>query len=211
MSETNKDIIRRYQDAYNRNDLDVLEEVLDPNWKTNGWPEVMPQTIESAKELYQVLLASFPDLSYETLDLIAEGDKVVQHWKMRGTFKGEIFGVPPTGELHVVPPSVEVSYSYPARPLPEVSVAPDAVTVTEAVLVHVSDPPVRVVGAAGAVRSSLAVLAAPAVPGVQAEALPARSTERTWTSVAPSAVTVVPFPTAPLDQDEPLLVEVRNS
>jgi predicted ester cyclase len=99
VSDTNKDIIRRYQDAYNRNDLDVLDEVLDPNWTTNGWPEVMPQTIDAAKELYQVLLASFPDLSYETLDLIAEGDKVVQHWKMRGTFKGEIFGVLPTGEL----------------------------------------------------------------------------------------------------------------
>ena len=99
MSETNKDIIRRYQDAYNRNDLDVLDEVLDPNWTTNGWPEVMPQTIEAVKELYQVLLASFPDLHYETLDLIAEGDKVVQHWKARGTLKGELFGLPPTGEV----------------------------------------------------------------------------------------------------------------
>jgi predicted ester cyclase len=102
VSEANKDIVRRYQDAYNRNDLDVLDEVLDPNWTTNGWPEVMPQTIENAKELYQVLLASFPDLSYETLDLIAEGDTVVQHWKARCTFKGELFGVvPPTGELIV--------------------------------------------------------------------------------------------------------------
>ena len=99
MSETNKDIIRRYQDAYNSNDLDVLDEVLDPNWKTNGWPEVMPQTIEAVKELYQVLLASFPDLHYETLDLIAEDDKVVQHWKARGTLKGELFGLPPTGEV----------------------------------------------------------------------------------------------------------------
>ena len=99
MSETNKDIIRRYQDAYNRNDLDVLDEVLDPNWTTNGWPDVMPQTIEGVKELYQVILASFPDLHYETLDLIAEGDKVVQHWKARGTLKGELFGLPPTGEV----------------------------------------------------------------------------------------------------------------
>jgi predicted ester cyclase len=99
VSDTNKDIIRRYQDAYNRNDLDVLDEVLDPNWTTNGWPEVMPQTIEGAKELYQMLLAGFPDLSYETLDLIAEGDKVVQHWKARGTFKGEMFGLPPTGNV----------------------------------------------------------------------------------------------------------------
>ena len=98
MSETNKDIIRRYQDAYNSNDLDVLDEVLDANWTTNGWPEVMPQTIDGAKELYQVILASFPDLHYETLDLIAEGDKVVQHWKARCTFKGEFMGIPPTGE-----------------------------------------------------------------------------------------------------------------
>ena len=99
MSETNKDIIRRYQAAYNRNDLDVLDEVLDPNWTTNGWPELMAQTIEGAKKLYQVLLASWPDLQYLTLDLIAEGDKVVQHWKARGTFKGEIFGLQPTGEV----------------------------------------------------------------------------------------------------------------
>lgn len=98
MSETNKDIIRRYQDAYNSNELDVLDEVLDPNWTTNGWPEVMPQTIEGAKELYQVILASFPDLHYDTLDLIAEGDRVVQHWKARCTFKGEFMGIPPTGE-----------------------------------------------------------------------------------------------------------------
>lgn len=99
MSEANKDVVRRYQDMYNRNELDDLHEVLDPNWTTNGWPEVMPQTLESANELYQMLLGSWPDLQYLTLDLIAEGDKVVQHWKARGTFKGEIFGLQPTGAV----------------------------------------------------------------------------------------------------------------
>ncbi len=99
VSEANKDIVRRYQEIYNRNQLEDLHEVLDPNWTTNGWPEVMPQTFEAAKELYQMLLASWPDLEYLTLDLIAEGDKVVQHWKARGTFKGEIFGLQPTGEV----------------------------------------------------------------------------------------------------------------
>jgi ketosteroid isomerase-like protein len=35
MSETterNKEIVRRYQDAYNSNDLDVLDELLAPDW-----------------------------------------------------------------------------------------------------------------------------------------------------------------------------------
>ena len=99
MSETNKDSIRRYQEAYNKNDLDVLDEILDPNWTSNGWPEGIPRTIEDAKQLYQMILQSFPDTHYDTLDLIAEGDKVVQRWKLRATFKGEILGLPPTGEV----------------------------------------------------------------------------------------------------------------
>jgi len=99
VSETNKDSIRRYQEAYNKNDLDVLDEILDPNWTSNGWPEGIPRTIEDAKQLYQMILQSFPDTHYDTLDLIAEGDKVVQRWKLRATFKGEILGLPPTGEV----------------------------------------------------------------------------------------------------------------
>jgi predicted ester cyclase len=99
VSEMNKDIIRRYQQAYNDNDLSVLDEVLDPEWTCNCWPEGIPRNIEGAKQLYQMVLQSFPDTHYETLDLIAEGDNVVQRWRMRATFKGEILGLQPTGRV----------------------------------------------------------------------------------------------------------------
>ncbi len=99
MSEANKEIIRRYQDAYNTNNLDVLDELLAPDWKTNGWIEGVPQSIESAKELYRGVLEAFPDIQWMTLDLLADGDWVVQRTLMRGTFKSELAGLQPTGEV----------------------------------------------------------------------------------------------------------------
>jgi len=100
MSEANKEIIRRYQDAYNTNNLDVLDELLAPDWKSNGWPEGVPQSIEAAKAFYQAVLASFPDVHFTTLNLVAEGDWVVQRTVARGTFKGEpLAGLQPNGKL----------------------------------------------------------------------------------------------------------------
>ena len=99
MSEANKDIVRRYQEAYNTNNLEILDEVLAPNWKTNAWPEGVPQSLDLAKEFYQGVLQSFPDIQWHTQQLVAEGDWVVQRHHARGTFKGELAGLPPTGEV----------------------------------------------------------------------------------------------------------------
>ncbi|MCA1844922.1 MAG: ester cyclase, partial [Actinobacteria bacterium] len=94
MSETterNKGIVRRYQDAYNSNDLDVLDELLAPDWKTQAFPtDLMEQTIENVKAVHQSLLESFPDLHITTHELIAEGDVVVQSYTVRGTHRGDM-------------------------------------------------------------------------------------------------------------------------
>jgi predicted ester cyclase len=97
MSEANKDLIRRYQDAYNDRELDRLDELLHPAWTSNNWPEAVPQSIENAKMLHGMFVESFPDLHVTTEDLFAEGDRVAQRWRVRGTHKGEIIGLPPTG------------------------------------------------------------------------------------------------------------------
>ena len=59
------------------------------------------------KILGGAVLQAFPDVHASILDLIAEGDKVVERTEAGGTHKGEFNGVPPTGrpvkwsELHV--------------------------------------------------------------------------------------------------------------
>ena len=40
----------------------------------------------------------FPDLSCTIEEQVAEGEKVVTRWTVRGTHQGEFFGVPATGE-----------------------------------------------------------------------------------------------------------------
>jgi predicted ester cyclase len=41
---------------------------------------------------------AFPDLQVPTEDMIAEVDKVVTRWTARGTHKGDLMGIPPTGK-----------------------------------------------------------------------------------------------------------------
>jgi steroid delta-isomerase-like uncharacterized protein len=99
MSEANKEIVRRYQEAYNTNNLDLLDELLAPDWTSNGWPEGVEQSIESAKGFYQMVLQAMPDLQFIALNLVAEGDWVVQRTVARGTFKNELAGLPPNGRV----------------------------------------------------------------------------------------------------------------
>jgi predicted ester cyclase len=44
---------------------------------------------------------AYPDMHVTVDDLIAEGDRVIAFWTMRGTHQGQCFGVQPTGR-HVV-------------------------------------------------------------------------------------------------------------
>jgi predicted ester cyclase len=46
----------------------------------------------------RVLRPAFPDLSVEIHDQVAEGDKVTTRKTIRGTHRGELFGIPPTGK-----------------------------------------------------------------------------------------------------------------
>lgn len=98
MSEQNKEIVRRWQEAYNRGEYDELDDLLAPDWVTNGWLEGVPKTIDMAKELDRSIKAGQPDLHYITHDLIAEGDRVVQLCTLVATHNVEVFGCPPTGK-----------------------------------------------------------------------------------------------------------------
>lgn len=61
-------------------------------------PDADVQGIEEAKQYYSTYLSAFPDISFSVEDVVADGDKVVTRWTVRGTHQGEVedFG-PPTG------------------------------------------------------------------------------------------------------------------
>ena len=96
--EDNKNIVRRYQEIYNRNDLDALSEVLAEDLRT---PKIMPGVkpgLEGAKQVHATSLIGMPDWHTRIDDLIAEGDKVVARITMTGTHTGDFWGIPATGK-----------------------------------------------------------------------------------------------------------------
>ncbi len=96
--EENKKIVRRYQNIYNSNNLDALDEIMAFDVLTPKIMPNMPPGLEGAKAVHQKTLVGMPDFHTEIQDLIAEGDKVVARVIMTGTHTGDFYGIPPTGK-----------------------------------------------------------------------------------------------------------------
>jgi len=78
--EENKTIVRRYQAAYNSNNLDDLDELVAANLITHSLMPGMPPSLEGGKQIHRLTVAAIPDLQTTIEDLLAEGDKVVRVW-----------------------------------------------------------------------------------------------------------------------------------
>jgi predicted ester cyclase len=100
--EANKAVALRLIEVFNGRRLDLLEDVLHPEFRgrgisafaTNG-PEVGPG---ARRKLYEMFYQVIPDARGEVLDLVAEGDKVVLVDRFGGTHRGEFFGRPGKGD-----------------------------------------------------------------------------------------------------------------
>jgi steroid delta-isomerase-like uncharacterized protein len=95
--EENKAIVRRYQEAYNSNNLEALNDVVAADVLTPKIMPGLPPGIEGAKVVHQTTLRGMPDFHTAIDDLIAEGDKVVARVTMTGTHTGDFWGMPATG------------------------------------------------------------------------------------------------------------------
>jgi predicted ester cyclase len=86
MSQDNKALVHRLVDeAINRGNLDVVDELFAPNLA----PIVRQESTR--------FLAAFPDYREEIVELVAEGDTVVGRFACSGTHRGEWLGIAPTG------------------------------------------------------------------------------------------------------------------
>lgn len=96
--EANKEIVRRYQEAYNLNELDRLADLMAADVLTPKIMPGLPPGIEGAKSVHRRSLDGMPDFHTHIEDLIAEGDKVAARITMTGTHSGDFWGIPATGK-----------------------------------------------------------------------------------------------------------------
>lgn len=89
MTTDNKDIARRWIEAFNRHDVDALAALVqDGLVNHSAVPEA--QGAAGLRAIVSKVLAAFPDASYSLEDLIADGDRVVLRVKMTGTNTGTL-------------------------------------------------------------------------------------------------------------------------
>jgi predicted ester cyclase len=93
LSEENKAIVRRQEEElFTQGNLDAADEIYAPDYV--GHNPSNPEDIrglEAAKQAAADYRKAFPDLR------IAEGDKVAARLRFRGTHRGEVQGIAPTG------------------------------------------------------------------------------------------------------------------
>jgi steroid delta-isomerase-like uncharacterized protein len=81
--------------AFNAGDLAIIDELVSKDYVLHAAPEVRGP--EGMKHFVETYRTAFPDYACTVEDQIAESDKVVTRWTVRGTHRGELMGMPPTG------------------------------------------------------------------------------------------------------------------
>jgi steroid delta-isomerase-like uncharacterized protein len=104
MSETNKTVVRRlFEEVWNKGNLPVTDELFAPNYvhHDSSTPDV-GRGPESEKKRATLYRTAFPDLRLTIEDIIAEGETVMARWSCRGTHKGDLSGIAPTGKQFTI-------------------------------------------------------------------------------------------------------------
>jgi steroid delta-isomerase-like uncharacterized protein len=92
----NKDVARRlYEEALNKRDLDLLDELVRPDYIEHDPLPGQREGLDGIRDRYTMLIEGL-DPRFTIEDEIAEGDRVVVRWTNSGTHVGEFLGAPAT-------------------------------------------------------------------------------------------------------------------
>jgi len=91
---------REIDEAYNKGNLDVLDEHYAADFIYHIPPQPDIEGLEAYKEFIAGNRIGYPDIQITIDDIITEGDKVVTRWTYQGTHTGQspTLGIPPTGK-----------------------------------------------------------------------------------------------------------------
>jgi steroid delta-isomerase-like uncharacterized protein len=99
VEEQNKQVVRQYIEAFNRQDTDRLGQLVsstNQSFQFSGMRSSMDWN--RTKQFFAAFWSAFPDLSAKIEEIVAEGDKVAIRVINTGTHKGEFQGTPLTGK-----------------------------------------------------------------------------------------------------------------
>jgi steroid delta-isomerase-like uncharacterized protein len=99
MSEQNQALVRRWFEIWSTGNLALADQIVATNYVNQDPTAPMPEPGRAGfKQLVTQYRTAFPDLQCTVDEIIDAGDRVVTRWTTRGTHKGDLMGIPPTGK-----------------------------------------------------------------------------------------------------------------
>lgn len=96
--EHNEATYRRFiHEVFDEGRLDALDALLSPSHVLHDAPPGAPPGPAAVAAIVAMFRAAFPDLAMTIDELVAEGDLVCARATTRGTHRGPLFGLSPTG------------------------------------------------------------------------------------------------------------------
>ena len=95
----NKALVQRfYDEVAGQGNIDLIDELVDENMiEHDEFPGLEPNR-EGVKALFRSVRAGFPDVRFEALQYVEEGDLVCAMVRITGTQQGEFMGMPASGK-----------------------------------------------------------------------------------------------------------------
>ncbi len=99
---------RYFEDIMSQGKLEVIEEILDPEFAFIIPTQPDPiKGYDAFRGFVQYLRNAFPDIKFTVLRQTSEGNKVASRWSIEGTHKGEFLGAPATGN-HILDHGIDI-------------------------------------------------------------------------------------------------------
>lgn len=96
--EENKALVRRcFEELVVGANFSLLEELIHEDYVDHTQPPGWPTDRAGLRRQIVYFHSAFPDLQVTIAEILAEGDLVAERQTMRGTHRGEFFGLHPTG------------------------------------------------------------------------------------------------------------------
>jgi len=86
----NKEIVRKIEEAWDRNDLGALDRYFAPDFIAHEAVPGLPPGLEGAKMAHQASLQSFPDRRVSVEDITGDGELVAVRCRLTGTNQGGV-------------------------------------------------------------------------------------------------------------------------
>lgn len=94
----NSGTLRRMFELVCAGDVDGFADLLSDDFVEHEVGPGTEPTKEGTRELFRMLMASFPDLRFDAEDVTESGDKVVARARITGTNRGDFMGRPASGK-----------------------------------------------------------------------------------------------------------------